>query len=121
MSWRRRLRWAKVIAVLLFLLLPAIVSFLHSQFVEFGAGRVVAVVGLFTVLLADEDKTLDDFTPTHPLNPSHYAIPTAQWTALITAITGCAAQWPPSAINHCFERVSRGACDLGDNCSRLPE
>jgi hypothetical protein len=45
-SWRRRLRWVKVAAVLLLLLLPAIVSFLHSQFVEFGLGRVAALIGL---------------------------------------------------------------------------
>ena len=53
----------------------------------------VAVVDLFTILLADEGKTLADFTPTDRLDPSRYAIPTVQWTALTTAITDRAAQW----------------------------
>jgi hypothetical protein len=53
----------------------------------------LAVVDLFTILLVDEGKTLADFTPDHRLDPSRYAIPTVQWTALTTAITDRAAQW----------------------------
>jgi hypothetical protein len=57
----------------------------------------VAVVDLFTILLAEEGKTLADVTPGNQLDPSRYAIPTAQWTALSTAIVDRAAQWGTSA------------------------
>ena len=53
----------------------------------------VAVVDLFTILLADQGKTLADFNSDTRLDPSRYAIPTAQWTALSTAVTDRAAQW----------------------------
>src|SRR5262245_49051957 len=41
LTWRRRLRFFKVTGALLLLLLPAILSYLHSQFIQFGAGRVL--------------------------------------------------------------------------------
>src|SRR5438067_6275984 len=53
----------------------------------------VAVVDLFTILLADQGKTLADFTPDNRLDPSRYAIPTLQWTALSAAIVDRAMQW----------------------------
>jgi hypothetical protein len=53
----------------------------------------VAVVDLFTILLADEGKTLADFTPDRRLDPSRHAIPAVQWTALSAAIVDRAAQW----------------------------
>jgi hypothetical protein len=57
----------------------------------------VAVVDLFTILLADQGKTLADFSPDHRLEPSRYAIPTVQWTALTSAMTDRAAQWGTAA------------------------
>jgi hypothetical protein len=57
----------------------------------------VAVVDLYTTLLADEGKTLADFSTDNRLDPSRYAIPTSQWTALSTAMTNRAAQWGTAA------------------------
>jgi hypothetical protein len=57
----------------------------------------VAMVDLFTILLADQGTTLADFTPTDRLDPSRYAIPTVQWTALSAAIIDRAAQWGTGA------------------------
>src|SRR3954447_9099177 len=56
-----------------------------------------AVVGLFSILVADEGKTFGDFTAEHRLDPSPYAIPTGQWTAIVTAITARAAEWGTGA------------------------
>ena len=53
----------------------------------------VAVVDLFTILLADQGKTLADFNSDNRLDPSRYAIPTIQWTALSAAIVDRVAQW----------------------------
>ena len=53
----------------------------------------VTVVDLFTILLADHGKTLADFNSDNRLDPSRYAIPTAQWTALSAATVDRAAQW----------------------------
>ena len=53
----------------------------------------VAVVDLFTILLADEGKTLNDYSADNRLDPSRYAIPATQWTALSGAIVDRAAQW----------------------------
>src|SRR5205823_11760501 len=53
----------------------------------------VAVVDLFTIVLADEGKTLADFDAAHRLDPSRYAIPAVQWNALSNAIVERAAQW----------------------------
>jgi hypothetical protein len=62
-----------------------------------AAQLTVAVVDLFTILLADEGKTLTEFDPEHRLDPSRYAIPTLQWTALSAAIVDRAAQWGTGA------------------------
>jgi hypothetical protein len=52
-----------------------------------------AIVGLFNTLLADEGKTIADFSPQHRLDPRQYAIPTTQWQAIMTAISDRAAEW----------------------------
>jgi hypothetical protein len=57
----------------------------------------VAVIDLYTALLADEGKTLADFNADHRLDPSRYAIPEIQRSAIETAITDRAAQWGTSA------------------------
>ena len=64
-----------------------------SQATSTAALLTVAVVDLFTILLTDAGKTLTDFDPAHRLDPSRYAIPTVQWTALSAAIVDRAAQW----------------------------
>lgn len=45
----------------------------------------VAVTGTLTALLAPLGETLDSYTPGRPLNPSKFAIPTAQWHAITEA------------------------------------
>ena len=42
--WRRRLRLLKLIGALLLWMLPAIISFLHLQMIEFGRARVLTLI-----------------------------------------------------------------------------
>jgi len=55
-----------------------------------------ALRNILNPLLADIGTSLDDFNAEHRLQPSDYAIPTSQWTALADAITGRAAEWGTS-------------------------
>jgi hypothetical protein len=57
----------------------------------------VTVLVLYTMLLADEGKTLADFSSNNQFDPTRYAIPTSQWTALSTVMTNRAAQWGTAA------------------------
>jgi len=56
-----------------------------------------AVRDLYTALLADTGATFDDVDAEHRLRATDYAIPTAQWQAIVKAITDRAAQWGTGA------------------------
>jgi hypothetical protein len=50
------------------------------------ANAVAATVtGTLTALLAPSGETLDSYSPERPVNPSRFAIPTAQWHAICEA------------------------------------
>ena len=57
-----------------------------------------AVRGVFTPLLADHGASFDDLGPDVGLDPSDYTIPTAQWQAIVAAVTNRAGEWGTGAV-----------------------
>ncbi|GHJ45868.1 hypothetical protein Cs7R123_32100 [Catellatospora sp. TT07R-123] len=53
----------------------------------------VTIRGLFNVLLDGTGRAFDDFDASNPLDPTRYAIPETQWSAVLDAVTRRAEQW----------------------------
>jgi hypothetical protein len=54
---------------------------------------IATVYGALGPLLADDGIAVADLGPDRKANPSHYAIPTSQWQAIVGAATDRAAAW----------------------------
>ena len=52
-----------------------------------------AIGALYNALLADTGRTLNQLPEGEHIRPSDYAIPTSQWQAILTAVTGRAQAW----------------------------
>lgn len=53
----------------------------------------VAIGGVFEPLLAACGKSFTDFGPAHQLDPTRFAIPQVQWSALMQTLTSRADEW----------------------------